>query len=104
MVPLIGPSHGELQDIVFRKILALQRAADAPLVHHGNAVAHPQHLFHVAGDEKHGGARIRGLAEAEIDFVPRADIQGRALMVFYPCRPFAWLTGNAWPGRFGFVR
>ena len=39
-----------------------------------------------------------------ISFVPRADIQGRALMVFYPCRPFAWLTGNAWPGRFGFVR
>ncbi len=39
-----------------------------------------------------------------ISFVPRSDIQGRALLVFYPCRPFAWLFGNAWPGRFGFVR
>jgi signal peptidase I len=39
-----------------------------------------------------------------ISFVPRSDIQGRALMVFYPMRPFSWLFGNAWPGRFGFVR
>lgn len=39
-----------------------------------------------------------------ISFVPRGDIQGRAVLVFYPSRPFAWLFGNAWPGRFGFVR
>lgn len=39
-----------------------------------------------------------------ISFVPRSDIQGRALLVFYPCRPFAWLTGSKWPGRFGLVR
>ncbi|MCB9877828.1 MAG: signal peptidase I [Planctomycetes bacterium] len=39
-----------------------------------------------------------------ISFVPRSDIQGRALLVFYPFRPISWLTGNAWPGRFGFVR
>ncbi|MFO1076954.1 MAG: signal peptidase I [Planctomycetota bacterium] len=39
-----------------------------------------------------------------ISFVPRADIQGRALMVFYPMRPISWLFGSAWPGRFGFVR
>lgn len=39
-----------------------------------------------------------------ISFVPRSDIQGRAVLVFYPSRPIAWLFGNAWPGRFGFVR
>lgn len=39
-----------------------------------------------------------------ISFVPRADIQGRALMVFYPVRPISWLLGSAWPGRFGLVR
>ena len=39
-----------------------------------------------------------------VSFVPRADIQGRALMVFYPCRPFSWLLGENWPDRFGFVR
>jgi hypothetical protein len=39
-----------------------------------------------------------------ISFVPRSDIQGRAVLVFYPSRPFAWLFGNNWPGRFGFVR
>lgn len=39
-----------------------------------------------------------------ISFVPRSDIQGRALMVFYPSRPFSWLTGSNWPDRFGFVR
>lgn len=39
-----------------------------------------------------------------ISFVPRGDIRGRALLIFYPCRPFAWLTFNNWPGRFGFVR
>jgi hypothetical protein len=39
-----------------------------------------------------------------ISFVPRHDIEGRALLVFYPARPFSWLTGNSWPGRFGFVR
>jgi hypothetical protein len=39
-----------------------------------------------------------------ISFVPRDDIQGRAVMVFYPARPFSWLFGSNWPGRFGFVR
>ncbi|MEO6594574.1 MAG: signal peptidase I [Planctomycetota bacterium] len=39
-----------------------------------------------------------------ISFVPRADIQGRAVLVFYPSRPLAWLFGSNWPGRFGFVR
>ncbi|MCK5941516.1 MAG: signal peptidase I [Planctomycetes bacterium] len=39
-----------------------------------------------------------------ISFVPREDIEGRALMVFYPMRPFSWLTGNEWPDRAGFVR
>ena len=39
-----------------------------------------------------------------ISFVPRRDIRGRALMVFYPARPFSWLLLNNWPGRFGFVR
>lgn len=39
-----------------------------------------------------------------VSFVRREDIQGRGLMVFYPARPFSWLTGNKWPDRFGFVR
>ncbi|MBZ0150171.1 MAG: signal peptidase I [Planctomycetes bacterium] len=39
-----------------------------------------------------------------ISFVPREDIQGRALLVFYPSRPLSWLFGSNWPGRFGFVR
>lgn len=39
-----------------------------------------------------------------ISFVPRSDIQGRALMVFFPSRPISWLIGSAWPDRFGFVR
>jgi signal peptidase I len=39
-----------------------------------------------------------------VTFVPRADIQGRASLIFYPCRPFSWLLFNSWPGRFGFVR
>ncbi|MFM1872772.1 MAG: Signal peptidase [Planctomycetota bacterium] len=39
-----------------------------------------------------------------VSFVRRQDIQGRALMVFYPSRPISWLTRNAWPNRFGFVR
>lgn len=42
--------------------------------------------------------------EEKVAFVPRADIQGRAILVFYPFRPFAWLTGSNWPDRFGFVR
>ena len=39
-----------------------------------------------------------------ISFVPRSDVQGRALMVFYPSRPISWLTQSAWPDRFGLVR
>jgi signal peptidase I len=39
-----------------------------------------------------------------VSFVPRRDIQGRAMLVFYPCRPLSWLMGSNWPGRFGFVR
>ena len=39
-----------------------------------------------------------------ISFVAREHIEGRALMVFYPIRPFSWLFGNEWPDRGGFVR
>ncbi len=39
-----------------------------------------------------------------VSFVRRQDIQGRALMVFYPARPISWLMRNNWPDRFGFVR
>ncbi len=39
-----------------------------------------------------------------ISFVPRQDIRGRAVLVFYPCRPLSWLMFNNWPDRFGFVR
>ena len=39
-----------------------------------------------------------------ISFVPRSDIEGRALMVFYPVRPLSWILRNEWPGRAGFVR
>ena len=42
--------------------------------------------------------------ETKVAFVPRDDIQGRAILVFYPSRPLAWLFGSNWPGRFGFVR
>lgn len=39
-----------------------------------------------------------------ISFVSRDDIEGRALMVFYPIRPISWITRNEWPDRGGFVR
>ena len=39
-----------------------------------------------------------------ISFVARGDIEGRALVVFYPIRPLSWIFGSAWPGRAGFVR
>lgn len=39
-----------------------------------------------------------------VSFVRRQDIQGRAIMVFYPFRPLGWVLLNKWPGRFGFVR
>ncbi|HEX6810114.1 MAG TPA: signal peptidase I [Planctomycetota bacterium] len=39
-----------------------------------------------------------------VSFVPRSDIRGRALLVFYPSRPLSWLMFNNWPDRFGFVR
>jgi signal peptidase I len=42
--------------------------------------------------------------ETKVAFVPRDDIQGRAILVFYPARPLSWLFGSNWPGRFGFVR
>jgi hypothetical protein len=42
--------------------------------------------------------------EEKVAFVPRDDIQGRALLVFYPARPLSWLFGSNWPNRFGFVR
>lgn len=39
-----------------------------------------------------------------ISFVARRDVEGRALVVFYPIRPLSWIFGNAWPGRAGVVR
>ncbi len=42
--------------------------------------------------------------ETKVPFVPRDDIQGRAILVFYPSRPLSWLLGSNWPDRFGFVR
>jgi signal peptidase I len=42
--------------------------------------------------------------ETKVPFVRREDVQGRALLVFYPMRPFSWLFGSNWPDRAGFVR
>jgi len=42
--------------------------------------------------------------ESKVPFVRREDVQGRAMMVFYPARPISWLSGSNWPDRFGFVR
>lgn len=56
------------------------------------------------GDPKAEWSALDTTNTKGISFVPRSDIQGRALMVFYPCRPLSWLTGNNWPDRFGFVR
>jgi signal peptidase I len=58
----------------------------------------------VSGDPKAEWQALDTTNTKGISFVARADIQGRALMVFYPSRPISWLTGSAWPNRFGFVR
>lgn len=50
------------------------------------------------------GSRDWVAPEKKVPFVRREDIQGRAVLVFYPSRPFAWLFGSNWPDRFGFVR
>jgi len=65
-------------------------------------------VFQKPGTPGQGG-RDEFIAEVStngpgISFVPRADIQDRGVMVFYPCRPLASLFGSNWPGRFGFVR
>ena len=58
--------------------------------------------FHVPGAQD--GSRDWTAPESKVPFVRRQDIQGRAVMVFYPARPISWLFGSNWPGRFGFVR
>jgi len=58
----------------------------------------------VSGDPKAEWQALDTTNTKGISFVSRNDIQGRALMVFYPSRPISWLTGSAWPDRFGFVR
>jgi len=58
--------------------------------------------FQVPGAQDGGGDWTP--PEIKVPFVPRDDIQGRAVMVFYPARPFSWLTRSNWPDRFGFVR
>ena len=58
----------------------------------------------VSGDPKAEWQALDTTNTKGISFVARADIQGRALMVFYPSRPISWLTGSAWPNRLGFVR
>ena len=74
----IGPSWGP--DVTFRPVGA---AADDP-----DAVFSAVDTINTKG----------------ISFVPRADIEGRALMVFYPIRPLSWIFRNEWPDRAGFVR
>jgi|GEM_PF-1354571 len=74
----IGPSWGP--DVTFRRVNA---AADDP-----DAVFSAVDTINTKG----------------ISFVPRADIEGRALMVFYPIRPLSWIFRNEWPDRAGFVR
>lgn len=56
------------------------------------------------GDPKAEWSALNTTNAKGISYVPRSDIQGRALMVFYPSRPISWLTGSNWPNRFGFVR
>ena len=45
--------------------------------------------------------RQRGIADA---LRTGAEAASGDVLVFYPARPFSWLLGNAWPGRFGVVR
>lgn len=58
----------------------------------------------LSGDPKAEWQALDTTNTKGISFVARSDIQGRALMVFYPSRPISWLTGSAWPNRLGFVR
>lgn len=74
----IGPSWGP--EVTFRRMGA---ADDDP-----DAVFSAQDTINAKG----------------ISFVSRDDIEGRALMVFYPIRPLGWIFRNEWPGRAGFVR
>lgn len=62
-------------------------------------------VFRATGENGSGEWEARDTTNTEgVSFVPRADIQGRALMVFYPVAPLSWLFGSNWPHRFGFVR
>jgi signal peptidase I len=62
----------------------------------------PNVTFQVPGAQD--GRQDWTAPEEKVSFVPRDDIQGRAILVFYPARPLSWLFGSNWPGRFGFVR
>ena len=50
------------------------RTGERPLVHHRNAVAHPQHLFHVARDHQDRDAPVREAAHQLVDLRLRADV------------------------------
>ena len=47
-------ADGELEHVVLAELGPLEEAADGALVHDGDAVAHADHLLHVAADHQNG--------------------------------------------------
>src|SRR5438270_12657611 len=45
-------ADGKPEHVLLAELRSLEQAADRPLVHHGNSVADPDDLFHVARDHQ----------------------------------------------------
>src|SRR4051812_9204523 len=74
-------ADGELHHIVLTELIAAELAADLAFMHDEDAIAHTDHLFHVARYHQHSTARVGEGAYQTIDFAlgPAVDSPGRLI-------------------------
>src|SRR5262252_2104061 len=74
-------SDGQVQHVVFAELRPFELAADAALVHHRDAVAHADHLFHVGRDHQDRDAGVGQRAQQAVDLALAADVDAAGRLV-----------------------
>src|SRR5262245_19307409 len=70
----VALADGEFQHILLAELVPFKEAADAALMHDGDAVADADHLLHVAGNHQDCDTGIGEAAQHRVDLVLGADI------------------------------
>src|SRR3954469_25767700 len=75
------PPRREVHDSFFAQLVAPEFAGDAALMHDDGAIAHPQHLLHLAGDEQNRDAALGQVFHQAVNLLLGADVDATGGLV-----------------------